>query len=609
MKRLAPVVGILLIAAAFRIVNTGHWPVWTDEGWSTWAASDHHVDVIVDRVLTKDRHPPAFVLALSAWWTIAGDSRIALRFLAIAGGLLTVAALYRLTADAFGRGPGLYAALLLAILPSAVYYSQEIRDYGWLTLSVTLMSLFFVRYLQKPSRAAWVGYVISTVFMLYTLYLGALILAIQVGIGLLAWRVDLREKMRLVGSWVVCLILYIPWLVISIKQLQSVPEGIASLPSTWTGFLVASEIVLGGQLALTAGLCVLGLWRVIERPTRSVRWLAQMTIVLSGIGLFGLMFAVNLRVGLLAPRTLVFLTPMVMAICAYGLSQLDRRARSSLAVALLVLLPATALPLQPRLDYQVAAQAVAAEYTPGDLVVLENGWDDNAFRYEIMLALGDSAEPLIIRTLPWVDNRQMPIPVVPQIEDLLRAHRRVFVVNWLQPPQVIPFLDQGNDGFIRTISREVSVGAQYLNLYKDNVIRVVMFERPVPAAFGAVRQFGDLFALHDAILPAEITRGQSLHVDLWWTALKTSPLDYSAGVFLLDASGAVQAQQDGPLADQPTSTWSTDTLKFDRHTLSLPLTLTPGTYRVGVQVYWYGDRTPLLVGTGKFTILDDILVR
>ena len=91
----------MLLAAAVRIINAGHWPVWTDEGWSTWAASDHRIDVILDNV-AKDRHPPLYFLSLSAWWTIAGDSRIALRFLSIASGLLTVAAVYRIGADWFG---------------------------------------------------------------------------------------------------------------------------------------------------------------------------------------------------------------------------------------------------------------------------------------------------------------------------------------------------------------------------------------------------------------------------------------------------------------------------------------------------------------------------
>src|SRR5215831_7071934 len=94
LARLIPVLAILLLAAATRIINVSGWPVWTDEGWSTWAASDHHLNVILSRV-AQDRHPPLYFLSLSVWWSVAGYSRIALRFLSIAGGLLTVAAVYR----------------------------------------------------------------------------------------------------------------------------------------------------------------------------------------------------------------------------------------------------------------------------------------------------------------------------------------------------------------------------------------------------------------------------------------------------------------------------------------------------------------------------------
>src|SRR5262249_18462473 len=153
----------IVIGAAARILNTGHWPVWTDEGWSTWAASDHHISAILDKV-AADRHPPLYFLSLSAWWTIAGDSRIALRFLSIASGLLTIAIVYRIGSDVFDSGTGVCGALLYAVLNVAVYYSQEIRHYGWLMLAVSLMTLFFVRYLRRPGRGMLIAYTLSIVF-------------------------------------------------------------------------------------------------------------------------------------------------------------------------------------------------------------------------------------------------------------------------------------------------------------------------------------------------------------------------------------------------------------------------------------------------------------
>jgi hypothetical protein len=603
LRRLTPILAILLLAAATRIVNAGHWPVWTDEGWSTWVASDHRLDVILSE-LAPDRHPPLYFASLSAWWTIAGDSRIALRFLAIAGGLLTVAVTYRIGADWVESRAGVYAALLLAVLPVAVYYGQEIRHYSWLMLSVCLMMLFFLRYLRRPRIGTLALYVASSLFMLYTLYIGVLILGLQVAIGLFAWRAPLRNKMALVVGWVTAVVLYIPWLVLMLGQLGFVSIGIAGYPTTLDGLLTLAGILLGGQLALAAGLYALGTWRVVEQAQRSVRWLAQMTLVLGGIGLLGVMAIGNLWIGLLSARTLVFLVPLLMVICGYGLTLVNRRAGNVLALALVAVSLAAPGVIQPRLDYHVAAQAVAADYTPGDLIVLETGWDDNAFRYELMLALGESAEPQIIRTWPWVNNRQPGVPVVPQIEDRLKAQRRIWVVNWLQPSQVIPFLEQGNDGFVRVLTRETSTGAQYQGRYSDPTVRAVLFERPDLTPPPLV--YGDALALRGKLALATAHPGQRLHVDLWWSALKPLTLDYSAGVFLLDAAGTLRAQADGPPGAKPTTQWSSDVPVFDRHTLVIPRDLPPGTYQLGVQVYWYGDRVPLPVNGQKYAILGNI---
>ena len=174
--RMLAIVAVLLFAAALRILGAGSYPVWTDEGWSIWASSDP-TEVI--GIVAADRHPPLYFAALSVWRTAAGNSRIALRWLSIAAGLLTVAVVYRIGADIFGRRAGLLAALLIAALPTAVYYAQEVRHYGWLALFSALSWLILLRYLRRPSRGLWVAYVISITAMLYTLYFGVFTLAAE----------------------------------------------------------------------------------------------------------------------------------------------------------------------------------------------------------------------------------------------------------------------------------------------------------------------------------------------------------------------------------------------------------------------------------------------
>jgi hypothetical protein len=603
LQRLSLILLILLLAAAIRISNVNSRPVWTDEGWSTWAASDHDISAVLDKVVS-DRHPPLYFLSLSAWWTVAGGSRLALRFLSIAGGLLTIAATYRIGADWLGRRAALYAAAFVAVLDVAVYYSQEIRHYGWLTLGVTLMTLFFLRYLNRPRLVVLGGYVLSTAFMLYVQYIGALALAVHGLIGLFLWRGNTRSNLMLIGAWIVASILYIPWLGAFFQQLGILTHGILGFPSTLEGLLTAGQTLFGGQLALMVGLYIFGSWRILDQRQENES-LPRLALLISGAGAFVLMFMLNTRVSVLEARTLVYLVPLLMLICGYGLSVLNPRTQYIFTVLMILVSLATTDFVQPRLDYHLAANAVAEDYTPGDLIVIESGWDDNAFRYELMLALGDSATPQIVRTLPWVDTRHIVYPIVPQIEDRLRQNRRVWVVNWLQPSQVIPYLDSENDGLIRVLRRETFVGKQYADRYDAPVVQEVLFERP--NADGKLKTYGENLLLRDALFPAELKQGNRLHVDLWWSALSPLPQDYSVGVYILAENGEVLAQHDGAPGDSPTTQWISGALTFDRHTIQIPENLPPGKYRIGVQVYWYGDRVPLPVDEGD-SIIGEITI-
>jgi hypothetical protein len=555
-------------------------------------ASDHRWSAILDKV-GDDHHPPLFFAALSGWWSLAGDSRLALRFLAVAAGLLTTAVVYRLGADWFGRRAAEYAALLYAVLPIAVYYAQEIRHYSWLMLAVSLMTLFFLRYLRRPRPLWWLLYLLSTAFMLGTLYVGVLTLAVQAFVGLILWRGTRRARAGLIGAWLGAALLCLPWWEMVPEQITQV-RNTAGVPGAYRitpgNVLALADYLFGNQLALLGGLFALGVWLVVwQGQPGGVRRLARVTVILAGGGLFVAMCLANARVGTLTLRTLAFLTPMLMLISGYGLSRLLQPARAVFAAAAVLALLTRAEEIQPRLNYDEVARALASQYSPGDLIVLETGFDDNAFQYELSLAV-PADDPTIVRTLPWVEvgRPERHRPVAEQMADLLRSHRRVWVVQWLQPAMLLSYLDAGNDGFWRVLVQTTSTGGRYQQLYPDQpLVQAVLFERP--ALDGEVARFGDLFALHDVVIAPRIPAGGTLHVDLWWTVTHPPSLDYSVGVYLMPPDeDRVLAQHDGPPGDRPTSQWAADAPVFDRHSLRLPARLEPGVYRVVVGVYWFG---------------------
>jgi 4-amino-4-deoxy-L-arabinose transferase-like glycosyltransferase len=607
-------VAILLLAAGARLHGAASRPVWTDEGFAAWASSAPSVGEMLDRVEAWDRHPPLTYFVLYAWREVAGESRLALRFWSILTGLLSAALVYRLGADWFGARAGRIALLLFAVLDLPVYYAQEVRHYSWLVLSACLMTLLFLRALRHPSRGRLIAYGLSIVFMLYSLYLGVLVVAVHGVVGLFVWRGSRRDKAALAVTWIAAGAAFVPWLIVLAGQFDrgynSVNEGIGGFPgslaTTWPALRRVMELVFGGQWALTVGAALFGLGALIRTRARSVQWAARLTVALAGIGLLVFMIAANEWFGVLSARTLVFLTPFVMLTAAHGLGSLDRRAGAILAGAFALVMLVTPQTIQPRLRSDWTAQAVAAAYSPGDLVILETGWDDNAFQYELSLALPDGAQ--IIRTLPWVGNPLTAEPVIPHVADAIAAHRRVWVVQWLQPSAVIPTIEGESSDFRRVRTLEISTGDEYAREYPATpLVTAALFERPDLAREPVV--FGDLFALRDVVLPETAQAGDLLHVDLWWEAAQPPTLDYSVGVFLMNAEGATVADHQGPPGETPTTAWTVGDPVFDRHTLALPPDLPPGAYTVAVNVYWYGDMQPLDAGGQTLVAVGEVAVR
>ncbi len=630
-RHLSIITLILIFAAATRIINVSSWPVWTDEGWSIWATDDARLDVVLDN-LAHDRHPPLYFVALRGWRSLAGDSPLALRYLSIAAGLLTVAVTYRIGADVFGKRAGLYAALLLAVLPIAVYYSQEVRHYGWFTLFVMLSWLCFLRYLKRPQLRILLGYILSLTLAFYTLYFAVLPLAVQVIVGLFWQFNEHREggdpstsrqpKWWLTGAWILTAILYAPWLwVIATIQLPTLTSGIGNLPGTYSATLMSipalGELLLGTQWALLLGLSALAIgamWR--HRKDIALQWV----IILGGIGLLIIMFGLSVKFNLLSGRTLVFLVPMLVVVCGYGASVMNnplpnpsplhgegQKPIFSIAALLIgawvLVTLATPTIIQPRIDSDAAARTVAQDYASGDLIVLETGWDDNAFAYELRQVIPNAE---IIRTITRADIYSNDKNLLPAITPQLESHRRVWVVQWLQAPQIMSALESGTAGFKPVIRRELPVNADYRQRFGDSVIKMVLYEKPQLDVTS--HQFGDLFTLRDALTPTRASAGERLPIDLWWSALKQPTLDYSVGVFVLDASGAVRADHNGSPSDKPTTQWAVDELYFDRHTLTLPTDLPAGHYSIVVKVYWYGDNQALPVDGQPYVTIGEIEV-
>ncbi len=129
---------ILLAAAFLRFYRLDASSLWSDEG-NTWAMLGRTYSEIA-QAAAADIHPPGYYWLLKLWSGIFGTSAWAMRsFSAVAGVLLVlvVERIGRLLAAerAVKLWLPLLAALIAAVNPLLVYYSQEARMYMLLALA------------------------------------------------------------------------------------------------------------------------------------------------------------------------------------------------------------------------------------------------------------------------------------------------------------------------------------------------------------------------------------------------------------------------------------------------------------------------------------------
>ena len=299
---------LTLLALLLRVARLDFQPLWWDEGYSVWFA--HHPLAEMLRLTALDIHPPLYYALLSGWSQLFGLAPAALRMLSVTFGVLAVPVAYVVGTWLAGRRGGLVAALLLAINPFHVYYSQEIRMYGLMVLWSLLAIGFAARALRigeegseegggrqrwqggewRVTEGSWqwlVGYCVVMVLALYTQYYAGFLAAGLTVAGLVElWRQRrARQAAVWLGAQAVVVLLFLPWVLYAGPKLASYVsqkvvadsdkplgpvEYLARHLSAYTAGHLEGPLTPWWPLGLL-GVVALGwgLWRMSRRTVRS----------------------------------------------------------------------------------------------------------------------------------------------------------------------------------------------------------------------------------------------------------------------------------------------------------------------------------------------------
>lgn len=185
---------IIATAAALRFVELSGQSFWYDEAL-TLAYVSETFGGMLSAVGERDSNPPLYYAVAWVWTRLFGDSEAGLRSLSVVAGVLTVPVTYAAARALAGRRVGLVAALLIAVSPVMVWYSQEARAYALLGLLSALGFMFFVRSLRGDGRRPIVGWAIASALAIATHYFALFAVMVE-GLWLLA-RVRPRRPVML----------------------------------------------------------------------------------------------------------------------------------------------------------------------------------------------------------------------------------------------------------------------------------------------------------------------------------------------------------------------------------------------------------------------------
>ena len=185
---------IVLLGAVLRLVNLGNRSLWLDEILTIIRSRGPSLSDLSEVMRVNPDQMPLYELCR---WLLRGfgEGEYIVRLPAALAGIACVGVIYLLGRTLFNPRVGMYAALLMAIMPAAVWYAQEARPYAFLMLFAAGQMLMAYRAVTHGHLLDWLGLVLFCLLSLYSHHLG---LAIT---GAVLAFVGLTLVFRLAQEW------------------------------------------------------------------------------------------------------------------------------------------------------------------------------------------------------------------------------------------------------------------------------------------------------------------------------------------------------------------------------------------------------------------------
>jgi 4-amino-4-deoxy-L-arabinose transferase-like glycosyltransferase len=236
--------GLLIVHFFLLIYNLQRYSFYVDEA-GYWRKASKPVGEML-AALAVDNIPPLYFFLLKGWSHLFGTSEIALRSLSVVFALANVVVLFLFVRRFWTRSLAFLVTLLFVLSPFNVFCARVVKYFSLFTLLTLLVHYFFFSLLERggqksPARigGAAVSYVVAAICLIYTHYLGFVILLV---LGFIYFISRSRTKVsarRWVHMHAIIVLSYLPWLIPFIKRLGVTASASAEALPPPGSFLLA----------------------------------------------------------------------------------------------------------------------------------------------------------------------------------------------------------------------------------------------------------------------------------------------------------------------------------------------------------------------------------
>jgi uncharacterized membrane protein len=301
-------------------------PIDLDEPFAIFQAQKDLNELVPELLLGNN--PPFYFVLLHGWIKLFGLSAFALRSLSLLFGVLTIIPLFQLSKRVLSKEVGIVVVLLYIFSSFNHYHAMEVRMYSLMVLLVVLAINDLQRIIFENENR-WLLLAFWNAALLYTHYLSALIIIIELGLIVFFIKSAGRKGIfRLIFAFALSFLLFLPSLIKYFEKVDHFNES-----GTWVPVPKATELYgniirfMNYNISFFVILGLLIVFAIISKKELKERFLANLKnkqllfVALFFIASYFGMFVFSLLIQpVFLDRYLLFTTPFLYLLVGFAIS-------------------------------------------------------------------------------------------------------------------------------------------------------------------------------------------------------------------------------------------------------------------------------------------------